>query len=112
MRCHTYFGRNVSVKDRFFSLYIHFPPACPAGTFGPACASTCQCQNQAACHNVDGACTCTAGWKGTLCDTRKDFSRYGIADKCCMDVVVWQNLDHKLLKPTSGVAYNTHHGVF
>ena len=52
-----------------------FTADCPPGTFGGSCDSTCQCQNQAACHNVNGSCTCTAGWNGTLCDTRKDFSQ-------------------------------------
>lgn len=41
---------------------------CSEGTWGPGCNATCQCANKAQCHPADGSCTCTAGWRGDLCD--------------------------------------------
>lgn len=41
---------------------------CSEGTWGPGCNATCQCANKAQCHPANGSCTCTAGWRGDLCD--------------------------------------------
>lgn len=43
-------------------------PECPAGSFGPGCKHRCQCENQASCDHVGGACTCKIGWTGTFCE--------------------------------------------
>ena len=45
--------------------------ACPSGTFGKDCASTCPCQNGAACDKVNGTCYCSTiqGYTGLTCDT-------------------------------------------
>ena len=45
--------------------------ACPSGTFGKDCASTCPCQNGAACDKVNGTCYCSTiqGYTGLTCGT-------------------------------------------
>ena len=48
-----------------FSLVFH--AACDPGTFGPNCPGLCTCKNNATCSTVDGACTCTAGYRGSDC---------------------------------------------
>lgn len=53
-----------------FSCF-HFTTACPFGFFGLNCSRECHCQNGGVCDTLDGHCTCTPGWMGTLCQERK-----------------------------------------
>lgn len=43
-------------------------PACPQGTYGPACNSLCRCQNGGSCDHVTGKCLCPPGVQGLLCE--------------------------------------------
>lgn len=58
---------------------------CPVGSFGPQCNQTCECQNGAKCHHINGACLCETGFKGPNCQERFCPSGlYGlICDKIC-----------------------------
>lgn len=47
------------------------PTECPAGMFGLGCRHRCQCENEALCDHVSGACTCQVGWIGTFCEKCK-----------------------------------------
>ena len=40
-------------------------------SFGINCSQPCQCQNGATCNNIDGSCSCTIGYTGTICDMSK-----------------------------------------
>lgn len=60
----------VKVYDYDFVCLI-FSPECPAGKFGLGCHHQCQCENEALCDHVSGACTCQVGWTGTFCENRK-----------------------------------------
>ncbi|XP_006825197.1 uncharacterized protein LOC102804692 [Saccoglossus kowalevskii] len=40
---------------------------CKPGYYGDGCFSNCQCENGAACSNVDGSCTCQDGYYGNTC---------------------------------------------
>ena len=44
--------------------------ACPEGRYGVDCMHLCRCENSASCNHVDGNCSCTAGWTGSLCQHR------------------------------------------
>jgi len=60
--------------EKFYKLslfYFHTFQACPVGTFGANCASSCACNtaNTVSCSNVDGACTCNSFWQGADCTT-------------------------------------------
>lgn len=37
---------------------------CSNGMFGQDCKQHCECENESFCNPFDGACTCTAGFKG------------------------------------------------
>lgn len=61
----TLFSRNF--MNSVLSLY--FPPfpliscneTCPVGSYGHGCQATCNCQNGATCHHIDGDCICAPG---------------------------------------------------
>jgi len=57
-------------KNQYISISYTFQ-ACPIGTFGANCASSCTCNtaNTVSCSNVDGACTCNSFWQGADCTT-------------------------------------------
>ena len=40
---------------------------CSSGTWGLGCNHTCLCANGADCDPMDGACTCSPGWRGEHC---------------------------------------------
>jgi len=40
---------------------------CPPGTYGIDCNSTCRCQNESKCRDVDGICLCGPGFSGPTC---------------------------------------------
>lgn len=42
--------------------------------FGLSCRHRCQCDNDALCDHVSGACTCQMGWTGTFCEKGKKIS--------------------------------------
>lgn len=54
-------------KNTFSSI------ACSSFKFGDNCASTCTCvqANSESCNNVDGKCSCKAGYTGSNCDSGK-----------------------------------------
>lgn len=54
-------------KNTFSSI------ACSSFKFGDNCASTCTCvqANSESCNNVDGKCSCKAGYTGSNCDNGK-----------------------------------------
>lgn len=68
----------------FFSLSL---PECPAGFFGLGCRQRCQCDNEASCDHISGACTCKVGWTGTFCEKRKLFSWLCFLYRGCVCVV-------------------------
>ncbi|XP_070573929.1 uncharacterized protein [Ptychodera flava] len=41
---------------------------CPEGKYGFFCDKDCICQNGATCHGFNGACKCSKGWTGPVCD--------------------------------------------
>ena len=51
---------------------------CADGFYGPGCESKCECSNGAACDHVSGACTCTEGWRGRICDKPCPNGFYGL----------------------------------
>ena len=62
----TTLPRVTRVCPGWRGIYCDTP--CPAGTWGPGCASHCDCEHGATCHHVSGACTCAAGYKGQHCE--------------------------------------------
>ncbi|XP_077986376.1 uncharacterized protein LOC144440833 [Glandiceps talaboti] len=58
----------AGVTSELLSFYINIRPAgCPYGKYGGKCHKKCICQNGATCHPFNGACRCSAGWKGPDC---------------------------------------------
>jgi len=45
--------------------------ACADGRWGVNCSERCRCANQSDCDHVTGTCSCSPGWTGQNCDTRK-----------------------------------------
>lgn len=43
---------------------------CPQGRWGEGCKEDCSCQNGGYCDPVSGGCSCTPGFKGSLCQDR------------------------------------------
>lgn len=50
--------------------------------FGRGCRQRCQCENNALCDHVSGACTCQQGWTGTYCEKRKTITHIGNQNTC------------------------------
>ncbi|MEQ2259187.1 hypothetical protein XENORESO_008158 [Xenotaenia resolanae] len=46
---------------------------CINGNYGHSCAQKCLCQNEALCDHVSGACICSPGFTGSLCEKSKAF---------------------------------------
>ena len=42
---------------------------CTGNTYGPDCASDCNCLNGADCSPVTGVCNCTVGYTGVSCES-------------------------------------------
>ena len=82
-------------------LYRLFCAECPQGMYGFECGQTCQCDNGAACDHVTGACTCTPGWQGALCNQGKAFDA---CDYCRRENFVLVGTGHKLAR--AGSAYS------
>ena len=59
-------------KNIFFSC--EYP--CDSQHFGYNCAQRCNCDANAQCDPVSGACICSAGWTGAQCLTRKKVHIY------------------------------------
>lgn len=55
----------------FKPMKVLFPPVCPVGRFGEACAQECVCTNNGTCSPIDGSCHCYPGWIGADCSKRK-----------------------------------------
>jgi Laminin EGF domain len=55
------------IKSIYLCVYACIFSACPIGTYGKSCQSTCRCLNGATCDPISGACLCTPGWIGSDC---------------------------------------------
>lgn len=55
----------------FKPMKVLFPPVCPVGRFGEACAQECVCTNNGTCSPIDGSCHCYPGWISADCSKRK-----------------------------------------
>ncbi|XP_066294783.1 uncharacterized protein [Branchiostoma lanceolatum] len=61
----------VLVKGiEYVDIEVH-PVGCPNAKYGLLCDKNCTCLNGARCHGFNGACKCTPGWKGAVCDIPK-----------------------------------------
>ena len=56
---------------------------CPEGMWGSDCSQVCPCVN-GGCDPNTGACSCPAGWLGSVCDTKCPPQTFGLdcAQKC------------------------------
>ncbi|KAL8197426.1 UNVERIFIED_CONTAM: hypothetical protein K2H54_024321 [Gekko kuhli] len=50
---------------------------CDSDHWGPHCSNRCQCQNEALCNPITGACVCATGYKGWRCEDLCDPGTYG-----------------------------------
>ncbi|KAL1007598.1 hypothetical protein UPYG_G00088920 [Umbra pygmaea] len=50
---------------------------CQADFWGPHCSNRCQCQNEAKCNPITGACVCTDGYQGWRCEEPCEAGFYG-----------------------------------
>ena len=62
------FQSDSLVKTNYLPIYVVI--ACEDMHYGHGCANLCTCNttNTALCDNVDGSCTCKAGWEGNTCN--------------------------------------------
>ncbi|OXB68985.1 hypothetical protein ASZ78_003454 [Callipepla squamata] len=61
---------------------VHTHPAqcltgCDSDHWGPHCSNRCQCQNEALCNPITGACVCTDGYQGWRCEELCEPGSYG-----------------------------------
>ncbi|KAK4820738.1 hypothetical protein QYF61_004419 [Mycteria americana] len=51
--------------------------SCDSEHWGPHCSNRCQCQNEALCNPITGACVCADGYRGWRCEELCDPGSYG-----------------------------------
>ena len=51
-----------------FTAHLCCVPVCPEGRWGSECAELCACSGRGTCHASSGACNCTSGYMGALCE--------------------------------------------
>ncbi|KAK2524386.1 hypothetical protein Q9233_009315 [Columba guinea] len=64
------------------ALYLSFSvlgvsTGCDSDHWGPHCSNRCQCQNEALCNPITGACVCADGYRGWRCEELCDPGSYG-----------------------------------
>ncbi|RMB94231.1 hypothetical protein DUI87_29037 [Hirundo rustica rustica] len=50
---------------------------CDSEHWGPHCSNRCQCQNEALCNPITGACVCADGFRGWRCEELCEPGTYG-----------------------------------
>lgn len=78
------------------------PSECPTGMFGFGCRQQCQCENNAFCDHVSGACTCQQGWTGTYCEKREKITLIGNQNSCLLSCHRVDKYMFNMFLPVSG----------
>ena len=93
----------ATLKQLFICSYIYYLE-CPNDRYGQGCKQLCTCKNNAKCHHINGACTCTAGWIGKECGQLCNKGYYG---KNCLQICSCENgaCDHITGKCTCDKGY-------